>query len=347
MLKLLMVNKNKFFIILFIIIILIFLSFFYILVFDKKILLVKSKNLMYADNISCIFFKFKYSNPVKNHFFSFTEKYEVKILSNNNLVTIIKKDNGFFLKSKYKSGEIYLEIRTKKINFFESIVIYENCADSDMDGFPDVAELTSQTDKENFIDWFVNIAESQFYCKSYNWQNIHQDCSGLITFSFKEALKIHDNNWYNNFNYLKNFEISDIEKFNYPNIPVLGDRIFRTKRGAFKKSDILDDTFNWTATVNCLLNYNLEFISKDYSAFKKGDVLFYYHQDNLEMPYHSMIYTGESNWLVYHTGPLDDNPLGEVRKVNFNELMKHPDKTWHPLPDNPIFLGAYRWKFLI
>jgi len=58
--------------------------------------------------------------------------------------------------------------------------------------------------------------------------------------------------------------------------------------------------------------------------------------------YHSMVYLG-NGLVVYHTGYAPQEG-GEVRLVSLQTLGKHPQKYWHPRPDNPHFLGFYRWK---
>ena len=70
------------------------------------------------------------------------------------------------------------------------------------------------------------------------------------------------------------------------------------------------------------------------------------------MPFHSMIYLGASQvgkdaerYLVYHTGPDSDSP-GEIRRPTTDELRRFPEPQWRPLPDNPRFLGVYRWNTL-
>ena len=69
------------------------------------------------------------------------------------------------------------------------------------------------------------------------------------------------------------------------------------------------------------------------------------------MPFHTMVYLGASNfgesgdWLLYHTGP-DGKAAGEIRRVTAGELLKHPQFSWRPLPQNPAFLGVYRWNIL-
>jgi len=57
-----------------------------------------------------------------------------------------------------------------------------------------------------------------------------------------------------------------------------------------------------------------------------------------------MVYLG-GGWVVYHTGPDGKHP-GIVKKLRLSDLMKHPNKRWHPSEDNPYFLGFYRWAIL-
>src|SRR5688572_25284214 len=68
--------------------------------------------------------------------------------------------------------------------------------DSDNDGIPDVAELQSFMDRENFRRWFTLIAEVQFYRLSKEWNAEQRDCSGLVRFAWREALRRHDRAWF-------------------------------------------------------------------------------------------------------------------------------------------------------
>lgn len=61
--------------------------------------------------------------------------------------------------------------------------------DTDGDGFPDPAELLDETQRSFFRRWFVSIAQSQFYYVHPHWPDVRRDCTGLICFAYKEALK--------------------------------------------------------------------------------------------------------------------------------------------------------------
>ena len=88
-----------------------------------------------------------------------------------------------------------------------------------------------------------------------------------------------------------------------------------------------------------------------YGARGPGDLLFF--QRSVEkMPFHTMIFLGKSQisgaapgYAVYHTGPAGTNP-GEVRRLELSQLLNWPDPQFRPLPNNPVFLGVYRWNIL-
>jgi uncharacterized protein len=319
-----------------------------ILIFQNdKIVLKKNTDHIFANKTSVMFFKIEYKNKLKQHFSPFKGKFEVEVTKGKKLVQKIKSDTGFFIKAGFQEGIVHVKVTGDFQVMEDEIKILPDANDSDGDGIPDVAELTTIDDRENFCGWFSAVAESQFYIKSESWEEINQNCSGLVVFAFKEALKKHDNVWLKKNKFAAKRNIADITKYNYPEVPLLGENIFRTAKGTFQIGDLSNDKFSKTANVNNLLNFNLTFAGKDKSVIKKGDVIFYNTFDNSEMPYHSMIYIGDGDYLIYHTGPLPGNKLGEVRKVTFDNLMKHPDSRWHPTKDNPNYLGIYRWNILM
>ncbi|OHD07483.1 MAG: hypothetical protein A2086_06860 [Spirochaetes bacterium GWD1_27_9] len=329
------------------ILIFIILSFFIIFVVilnDNKLEIKQTSTVIYANSNNFAFFEIKYKNKLRQKFFPFDKKFKINYIEGKQLIEEIKSKKGFYLKSKTVSGVVKFNIEAENQIKFCEIKIAENYTDSDGDGFPDVVELTNE-DRDNFANWFVSIAESQFYGISSNWEAINQSCSGLVVFACKEALKKHNNQWFAKYSFIVTKNIDDVKKYNYPDVPLLKENIFRVKKGSFNINDV-SSCFANTANVNNLLNFNFTFIGKNKIDFKKGDVLFYNVSNNQDSPYHSMIYTGESDYLIYHTGNLSSTNIGEVRKVKFDDLSKHPDSFWHPVSDNKSFLGAYRWNFL-
>ncbi len=225
-------------------------------------------------------------------------------------------------------------------------------SDLDADGFPDACELQDEADRRNFRRWFVSIAESQLYKEDPAWRQDDHDCAGLIRFAYREALKQHDTSWLHNRPFLVDAAIADVRKYNYPNVPLLTTKIFRTRDGEFSEADLNDTTFAVTALAAKLRSYNMVFLGKSLENVQPGDLLFFLNTGDVQMPQHSMIFSGDSgrppsfeDYVIYHTGPRDDDS-GVLKKVRLAELLKHPDERWHPVPENRYFLGYYRWKIL-
>ena len=258
--------------------------------------------------------------------------------------------------STFEEGEAVVTVKADGMRPGElKIDIVSDFRDRDSDGFPDVTELTGDTDRLNFRRWFTAVAESQLYEKNRRWSDVTTDCAGFIRFSYIEALKIHDEEFFESYSSLLNPSIPNVKKYNYPDVPLLGTEVFRTGSGAFVPEDI-DGKFSAAATTGVLLNHNVISIGMSPEKALPGDLLFYFNPDNHEMPYHVMIFLGEwgrtdesegdeDDWLVYHTGPRETDP-GEVRKVRLLTLMEHPDERWRPKAENDHFLGYFRFKIL-
>jgi len=235
---------------------------------------------------------------------------------------------------------------------------YQSIKDTDHDGFPDSIELVDETERSNFRRWFVSIAQSQFYYYHPHWPDVRRDCTGLICFAYKEALKTHDKEWFKRFKYLTNTTIPDIKTYRYPAIPLIGADLFRgsaptTVNGqmALKNGDFLP-----IVTAPILMQYNCQYLGKELDeTIEAGDILFfhYHNQDNINDLYHAMILVKTNRHdsqhpdgeVVYHTGP-DGQNTGEVRQVQISTLNNHPDDTWHIKADNPHFLGFFRFNIL-
>lgn len=225
-------------------------------------------------------------------------------------------------------------------------------SDSDRDGIPDVAELRTFQDRDNFRRWFTAIAEMQFYQLSDQWNAEQRDCAGLARFAMREALRRHDRTWFQKMG--QNYEAvaPDVAGFDLDHNP-LGEKIFRTSFGSFEQSDLRDGRFSEFADGRTLKNFNSTFVSRDRREAEPGDLLFYYQPWVQKFPYHVMIFLGAPRvdagsgkvWVVYHTGssPIDK---GTVKKVELSVLDYHPDPRWRPVESNRNFLGFYRLKIL-
>jgi uncharacterized protein len=217
------------------------------------------------------------------------------------------------------------------------------------DGTPDFLRLQSEEDRIAFRHWFAFLAESVYFEDENNRPAEVDDCAALIRFAYREALRKHDASWANQLHLSQLPTAASVRKYEYPHT-ALGAGLFRTRLGAFTPADLTNGTFTEFADADTLRRYNTHFVSRDPSAARPGDLLFF-RQQGRRMPFHTMIYLGhsafsqDSNWLIYHTGPDGKRP-GEIRRVTVTDLQQHPEFEWRPVPQNPAFLGVYRWNIL-
>jgi uncharacterized protein len=246
------------------------------------------------------------------------------------------------------------EVRSQKSgnNSTSARVTRTELIDSDNDGIPDVLELRTYQDRENFRRWFTAVAEMQFYQLSNQWNLDQRDCAGLVRFAIREALRHHDRPWLQKMGPGYEAVAPDVAAFDLDHNP-FGEKIFRTDFGSFDESDLRSGRFSEFADGRALKNFNTTFVSRDRREAQPGDLIFFYQPRVRKFPYHVMIFlgggrissNGATDWVVYHTGstPTDD---GTVKKVELSVLDQHPDPRWRPLASNRNFLGFYRLKIL-
>jgi uncharacterized protein YfaT (DUF1175 family) len=223
-------------------------------------------------------------------------------------------------------------------------------ADSFEDGTPDFLRLDDDADRRAFRRWFTYLAEAQYFDSTEERPAEIADCAALIRYAYREALRGHDGNWATDAHLPLAPGIPSPTKYQYPYTP-LGAGLFRVSPGGFQAADLSTGGFAQFADARTLQLRNTHFVTRDLARAQPGDLLFY-RQDSEHMPFHSMIYVGESQiakdagrYLVYHTGPDAGGP-GEIRRPTVDELRHFPEPDWRPLPDNPRFLGVYRWNIL-
>ncbi len=227
------------------------------------------------------------------------------------------------------------------------------------DGTPDFLRLADPADQAAFRRWFTLIAEYQTIRPPAEVPAEIADCASLLRYSYREALKRHDENWFRATGIEVPAPPGEISAWSYPHTP-LEAALFRVWPGPFQPGDISDGAFAQFADAKTLVEQNAYFVSRDVRTALPGDLLFY-RQFGQSSPWHSMILvrSGAVPEVVYDTGP--DHPShrqrpasgdpgdgrpGELRRVLLSELLNHPEPQWRPLPGNPNFLGIYRWNIL-
>jgi uncharacterized protein len=223
-------------------------------------------------------------------------------------------------------------------------------SDLDHDGLPDSVELRTFNDRENFRRWFTWVAEMQFYHLSDQWNPEQRDCAGLVRFAWREALRPHDRKWFQRMGENYDPVAPDLT----PDIAApLGGKLFRTASGTYQPKDLSAGRFSEFADAQTLKSFNVDFIGRERSQAKPGDLIFFHQPWVQKFSFHVMIFLGEphvadegaNDWVVYHTGA-SANDDGTVKKVRLAVLDQHPDKRWRPVTGNPNFLGFYRLKIL-
>lgn len=220
-------------------------------------------------------------------------------------------------------------------------------ADTFSDGFPEFARL-DRPDADSFRRWFTFLAESQYFTDAP--QRDVTDCAALLRFAYRESLRKHDGAWASQMHLAALPGSPDVRKFNYPSAP-LHAAIFRVRPGSYSVTDPGDGTFAEFADADTLRRLNTYFLTRSVDRARDGDLLFY-RQPDQRSPFHAMIFLERSRFdgtreplVVYHTGAIAGTS-GEVRRPTLRELLHHPEPRWRPLPENPAFLGVYRWKIL-
>ena len=223
-------------------------------------------------------------------------------------------------------------------------------SDRRSDGTPDFLRLDDDHDQQAFRRWFTFLAEAQYFQQPEARPSEINDCAALIRYAYREALRNHDGAWAAGVQLPLIPALDSIGKYEYPYTP-LGPALFRIHSGPFRPSDLNDGTFTQFADAQTLQHLNTHWVTRDLARAQPGDLLFF-RQLSDHMPFHSMIFLGRSQigrgnsqYVLYHTGPTGSDP-GEIRRLAIDELLHYPEPQWRPTSTNPSFLGVYRWNIL-
>ncbi|MEZ5351700.1 MAG: DUF1175 family protein [Bryobacteraceae bacterium] len=211
----------------------------------------------------------------------------------------------------------------------------------DAAGREQALHLDTAADRDAFRLWFAYLAEEAFFRDTSALPRDVTDCSALVRYAYREALRKHDGEWASGLGLRWPPPLPSVSKYQYPHTPI-GANLFRT--GV--------DEFAQFADARTLREWNTHLVSRDLAEALPGDLLFY-RQLAQDMPYHVMAVLGASRieesadgpYVVYHTGPSADYP-GEMRRPSVAELSAHPEPRWRPVDGNSNFLGVYRWNIL-
>ncbi|HEY9140039.1 MAG TPA: DUF1175 family protein, partial [Bryobacteraceae bacterium] len=159
------------------------------------------------------------------------------------------------------------------------------------DGTPDFLRLHDPADRLAFRRWFTLLAEAQ-YLRGPALPAEIDDCAALLRFAYREALRPHDAAWAREMALPAPASASDIQQYQYPYTP-LAAALFRVRGGSLQPNDLGDGAFAQFADVETLWRHNTHFVGRDLSRARPGDLLFF-RQDGHRMPFHAMIFVGQS-----------------------------------------------------
>ena len=198
--------------------------------------------------------------------------------------------------------------------------------------------LREEGDREAFRTWFVALLEQQLDAPSPAWEPAQRDCAGLLRFAFREALAPHAMAWRDRIGYSAGPPAQDPS----PSFGRAWRAGFPTPEGPQPFARGL-----YLRRLACVP------LGRDLHAARPGDLIFFARGGAHAQPEHAIAFVRPdadgTPMLLYHTGPEGSGATrapGEVRRVRLDDLLHHPDPDFRPLPENPAFLGLYRWQLL-
>ena len=248
-------------------------------------------------------------------------------------------------------GAVTVMISAGRQHKTQLLTLVPQTTDFAYDGTPDFLRLNDNADRESFRYWITYLGELQYFISPASRQPEIADCSSLIRYAYREALKDHNAAWITAANLPIVQANSSIRKYAFPHT-LLGPNLFRTRGGSYTPADLTNGTFAEFADAKTLQKFNTYFVTRDITQAEPGDILFYRRETTKGVSYHSMIFIGPSKvkpdgeiYVVYHTGP-DGTNNGEIRRLTLTQLLHFPSQQWHPIAANELFLGVYRWNIL-
>jgi uncharacterized protein len=261
------------------------------------------------------------------------------------------RGTSYVVKSKAVEGEAVIRFKVHNASSAEVRVFTHTVnTDSKRDGFPDAFKLTSFTDRENFRRAFTFIAGFQSVRESPDWSVEHHNGAGFVCFVLRESLRLHTEEWQKRFG--ASAPVPSIGKYSFPATP-LGDKIFRTREGAYLPGDLAEGVFSEYTDATALKQFNVRFIGKDPAQAQKGDLIFFSTPWVRGSPYLVMILlqggsmsdSGRSSLVVYYDETTPAGP-GGVKETQLATLEQEPDPRLRPVEANRYFLGFFRLKVL-
>lgn len=278
--------------------------------------------------------KRSFAYPEEEQRISILDPEDELILPESDLYTILEQnEQSVYLRSTGNQGRVTVHTRKGLKRVLEFLPVE---ADLDKDGFPDILELQDSNLQALFLQRFLLIAELQLIAVSPAWQSQQRDCAGLVRFSYMQALQQPSTRWFNRTG-LQSLKGLPAVDYPWPVYRILMRQPFKVIPGKYASTG----QFSNFADAEHLLKHNTEYISKELSDGKPGDLLFFFNPSREDTPYHTMLLTQvkPEYQVIYHTG----SEAG-LKKVKISYLQHSPD--FYPQKGNRNFMGVYRFKII-
>ena len=141
------------------------------------------------------------------------------------------------------------------------------------DGTPDFLRLHDGGDRQAFRVWFASIAEAVADLPPERIPAEINDCSALLRYAYREALRNHDDRWIHDAQWEEAVPGPSIHQYHYPQTP-LGAALFRIAPGSFQPGDLNDGSFAQFADARTLMQRNTHFVSRDIRVGTAGRPVF-------------------------------------------------------------------------
>ncbi len=181
----------------------------------------------------------------------------------------------------------------------------------------------AQQDFRAFVETFApQVLRFERRGANYRWHSSNRDCAGLVRYLFWEAMQQHD------------------ERFldHYAKMRALSNVSLRRSLGPIVREWQRDNL-----TAGQLISHTMRIShSAQPQRLKTGDLLYFYSPELKIRHVMLIIRSGAAVLAVYHTG----DSRGELRIRTLDDLNALPDAQWHIQPQNPVFQGVFRPRFL-
>jgi uncharacterized protein YfaT (DUF1175 family)/uncharacterized protein YfaP (DUF2135 family) len=205
-----------------------------------------------------------------------------------------------------------------------------NEAEDSMSGF------LSPFDEANFRRAVASLALQQSQKISPAWDPNQRDCSGLIRFAYREAIRERSPEQRAHLFLPKSLSFPSLTRRvqnllpAYPRIWLVGTSPPR---------------FSHFADADTLISHNFRLKGFQAEDSKEGDILVFNQLAKMDSPHHLMLIANGINHkklAVYHNGA--SGAEGKIRVVSLESLLSGRVPEWLPSSVNPNFVGVFQWN---